>query len=644
MRVSYSTFLVGALAANQVSATWDLFAKSYSSPKNYNNKCEGKQSSGFDWDSLTTGSSFSSYGGFSFSGFTCSSKFGKRDDVTKRSFQSKCITGTISKDQGSSPSLSCSDRGFSVNEFQITVDEEIDVEFHYTMEDSSICKQTASCSKSGTTVKNTQCGGAKSVTFKIPDSGSKSSCGIGIHHIDFDCGSYSSSSAHSSTPSATPYESSSVVTPTPTPSSSPVESTPVESTPTPYETSPAESTPVESTPTPYQSSQVESSPVESTPTPYETSPAESTPAVPTYTAVESSPVPVESTPVPSSPAESTPEGTPTPYQSSPVESSPAVPTYTAVETPSGSIPTYTAVETPSGSIPTYTAANTPSAVTSDVCAMPTSSIPDVIPRCFNTWMLPECKSNADYSCYCKDADFALKIYECVSAWESDSTLISQALSYFVGLCASYVPQNPGLVTNCPGSVTLGGNLPSYTPPAGCASTPVAVPSSAASYEASTITPAPSAPAAYSSYSPAESSVVVSSSVYVTTISVSQTVTVPCVVSTGVSAGYTVPGSSVVSTYITTVTVPQVVFSTQTVTASGSTVQSVNVVPGTPAPVPAATTANGYGSAASSFGTVTLPTGSATSSLPASFSGSAVKVGSGSFAGAAVAAVMVAFAL
>ena len=70
---------------------------------------------------------------------------------------------------------------------QISVSFDTDLDFIYGMADGSVCKHTASCASAGSTIQNTQCGGAKSVTFKLPDSSKQTDCSIGIHSIEFDC-------------------------------------------------------------------------------------------------------------------------------------------------------------------------------------------------------------------------------------------------------------------------------------------------------------------------------------------------------------------------------------------------------------------------------------------------------------------------
>lgn len=50
---------------------WWVTDKCYSNPENTDNECTDHQKGGWDWSDLTPGS-FSSYGGFDFSGFKCS--------------------------------------------------------------------------------------------------------------------------------------------------------------------------------------------------------------------------------------------------------------------------------------------------------------------------------------------------------------------------------------------------------------------------------------------------------------------------------------------------------------------------------------------------------------------------------------------
>lgn len=87
------------------------------------------------------------------------------------------------------------------------------------MGDGSTCKQRSSCSSQGSTVKNTQCGGAKNVTIVYPSgqSGDKvpkasSTCGVTIPTVSFDCSSAQSTTTKYTKTSSTQIQTSSVAT------------------------------------------------------------------------------------------------------------------------------------------------------------------------------------------------------------------------------------------------------------------------------------------------------------------------------------------------------------------------------------------------------------------------------------------------
>ncbi|KAK2003822.1 hypothetical protein LX36DRAFT_54506 [Colletotrichum falcatum] len=186
--------LAFAAGVSQVTATgWNKFP-SFALPQNTDNKCDDKQKAGFSWGDLNTGS-FSNYGGFDFKGWTCESDFSKRDVLAPRTFtKGKVISGSCGQKKETSPSFGCGSGAgapdkFSISHFDVSVEFDCDLEFHYDMPDGSNCKQRSPCSKSGTTVKNSQCGGAKNVTIVYPSQPSKpkSTCGVGVHTIGFDC-------------------------------------------------------------------------------------------------------------------------------------------------------------------------------------------------------------------------------------------------------------------------------------------------------------------------------------------------------------------------------------------------------------------------------------------------------------------------
>ena len=151
---------------------------------------------------------FKSYSSYSFDGFSCAGSFGKRDVLGKRSNGGKAITGSMSKSGGPSFSCGSSDK-FSPKTYQVSTSRDADVEFQYTMQDGSSCSHVSPCKAGGSTITNSQCGGAKSVTFRLP-SHEQGDCDIGIHGIDFDC-----------TPPKTPPTSSSPAPSLPAPSAQP---------------------------------------------------------------------------------------------------------------------------------------------------------------------------------------------------------------------------------------------------------------------------------------------------------------------------------------------------------------------------------------------------------------------------------------
>ncbi|EME77248.1 uncharacterized protein MYCFIDRAFT_217024 [Pseudocercospora fijiensis CIRAD86] len=346
MHSTFTALAVTGLAVQQIAAFGGRSSgaygggwgggSSYSTPDNTDNQCSSEQSSGYNWSGLNSGS-FSNYGSNTFSGWSCSNSFGKRDLLSKRTFQSKCITSNLDDE----PSIGCdgSDK-MSIDEYEVSADQDADIECYYVMQDGSSCKETHSCSKSGSVIKNSQCGGAKSVTFKPAGDSKGKGCNIGVHSIGFNCGSasssvpsYSSTSAavssystpevyttstsvsaaetsstegipgygSSSQPTALGYQTS---TPS-APASSSTESSPVSLS---YDTSSAPTAPgyETSTPSAPASSSTESSPVSLS---YDTSSAPTAPgyetsSVPTAPGYETTPSSTESSPITTSPAAS----------------------------------------------------------------------------------------------------------------------------------------------------------------------------------------------------------------------------------------------------------------------------------------------------------------------------------------------------
>ena len=563
------------------SAHWGDIG-SFLCPNTANNICNSQQHSGFDWGSLLVGE-FSAYADFSFSGFTCANSFFKRDELSKRNFQSKCVTGKLG--HGSGPSISCGSKssGFSITEYQISVSVAVEVEFLYAMEDGSTCRHTSPCQAGGSIIQNTQCGGAKSVSFQLPLGSLTSSCDLGIHNIIFDC-------------------SSSVNKPT--------------TTALPASTKAASTTAVVASIPPVVTSVVASIP-------------------PVVTSVVTSIPPVVTSVVVSIP----------PVVTSVVVSIPPVVTSVV------SVPVVSTLTTAITSIATSVVTTSVVATSLPYVPTPPGICPSVLPKCLNTWLhLTSCTDNSDYNCFCKQADFTAEVSTCLSAWGADSIEVQLAVTFFVGLCAEWVPVNPGIITNCPSTVTIGptvsstpaGPVQSQTQPIVVTSTTVVVATTVTtcpvghtitgSAGSTTVLTAPHTSTVYlTSTSTIQQTTVAAVTATVipvplTTITVATTVTVPCTYASGVSAGLTISSSSHLTSISTVVTVPQVVLTTATAagTSTGSVVSLGYGTPSggpTPAPAPAKSTAAAVTISKSGFGTTYIP--SATGGAPATFTGAAV---------------------
>ncbi|KAF2644606.1 hypothetical protein P280DRAFT_487174 [Massarina eburnea CBS 473.64] len=480
--------LVSGLASQQVAATWNRQATNFNTPQYSNNECSDKQNTGFDWSDINDGQKDFDYGDFNFGGgWTCSNKFGKRDLITKRTFNSKCVKNTVSKETPAS--FSCDKRkdGFSVKEIDVSVDHDVDLEFHYKMSDGSTCKQTTSCKTEGTTVKNTQCGGAQSVEVYLGSSKeNKSSCDIGFHNIRFDC-----------TPGQT-YSPPASYTPTPSKSSA---------------SKPPQTTSASSTSKASSSSHASSSIVVSSSSKASSSSASSyhfsNSTLSTATKPSSTPVSISAS---SSVVSSSSQAS---SSSAPASSTEYVLASSAPSAPASSSKPLT---TPAGST-TAPATSSPAPSSS---AYPPATPPDVLPKCLNTWIQinTQCKDNTDNACYCKIPDFTKNVIDCVASY-STAEEAQKALQYFIGICAADIPTNPGIISDCPSNIPIN---PTTSAPA---------PSTAAATKPASSAPAVSAPAP-SAAAP---------SVPCTTITVgSTTYTVPQVVFTTSTPAPVAPGA------------------------------------------------------------------------------------------------------
>ncbi|KAJ4407506.1 hypothetical protein N0V85_004355 [Neurospora sp. IMI 360204] len=603
--MKYSASLL-AFAAS-AAATFPFHnAPAFTCPQNTDNKCTDQQKTGFAFDDLSAGP-FSQYKDFNFNGWTSGAGFGGR--FGKRTF--KGISGVCGSDKSKAPSFGAGDQ-FSLGSIHVTPEFDCDLEFHYHMPDGSTCKHRNQCTKGGTNVVNKQCGGATNVTIIYPPQPEKPkpSCSVIISTISFDCStkqstvppktkttksaSTTSAVATSSVPSV-PAETTSTSAAPVASSSAPAESVPGSQTstaPAEITSAPAESVPVESSPAessassaPVESAPVESAPAESVPILTTSAPisevvsappvtstfvtsfdststifvteiqtitscaptvtncpanhvtttvvtiATSTtvcPVTETHTTVisaTSSAAPVASSEGPSeivistsigdiisAPAGSTSTSSAAAVESSAVASSAVASSAvvsSAVESSTGVV-----VPTSAGSVASSSAAavdTTSSAAPVSTAPVEPLPCPGVVPSCLNTFLFETgCTDNSDAACYCPNALFVKNVYECIYAHGESESIISEAITFFQGICAPYVNTNPGIATGVPTYVT------------------------------STAAPTSVAPV-------------------FTTITVNLTTVVPCTD----EAGSTIASSSTTVIVDTTMTVPQIHFTTTT---------------------------------------------------------------------------------
>ncbi|KAL4721967.1 hypothetical protein ACLX1H_011160 [Fusarium chlamydosporum] len=187
-----ANFALLALSASQVSAHWGAWkdAPKYTPPQAIDNKCEENQKKGWQWDDLQLGQ-FDKYNDFDFKGWSCGTDKSKRD-LSGRHF-GKSIFADCGGKKEEAPSFGCGagskEKQFSLHKFHVKPEFDCRLEFHYDMPDGSTCKHQADCSKDGTDIYNTQCGGAKKVHFVYPPQPNKpkDKCRVEIPNIDFNC-------------------------------------------------------------------------------------------------------------------------------------------------------------------------------------------------------------------------------------------------------------------------------------------------------------------------------------------------------------------------------------------------------------------------------------------------------------------------
>ncbi|KAH8907822.1 hypothetical protein BR93DRAFT_958372 [Coniochaeta sp. PMI_546] len=560
-----NTFTILALAAT-AAATGFKDASPFSCPGNTDNKCTDKQSSGFDFSDLGFGG-FSSYNNFNWKGFTCGSDNNKR--FAPRT-NGKKISGSCSSVKEQSPSFGCGANidKFSLGSIGVKPEFDCDLEFHYDMPDGSTCKHRSSCSKSGSTIKNDQCGGAKNVTIVFPPQPNKPkpTCSVDIHTISFECSSSSTKPPKTTTKSSsTKTTSTSVATTTSetkgietTSSSTTAVETTSSTSAVETSTPPATTAPPTTTLPPFgngttsfvQQTTSESIKETTSEVTSETTSEHTSTFVTSFLSTSTVFTTLVSTitscaeTVTNCPARSVTTTVVTVAVSTTI--CPVTETRTTVHTntkPTGKATETTSIaETTSAAETTSEVAQTSSnteavgtTTTTSVTAVETLPCPNVVPQCLNTFLFSVgCSDNSDSACYCPDEIFVKNIFNCIYAHGETAQIVSEAVIFFQGICAPYVPSNPAIAT--------GATVTSFVTVSATAT---------------------------SSLAP----------VY-TTVTVEATTVVPCTD----SAGSTIASSSSTIVVSTAITVPNVAFTTGTGSAS-----SVGLVPVTTTAAAALTT-------------------------------------------------------
>ncbi|KAK4042132.1 hypothetical protein C8A01DRAFT_33767 [Parachaetomium inaequale] len=627
------TVSILALAAG-VSATFNL-APPFTCPGNTDNKCTDKQKPGFSWDDLDFGD-FLDYRDFNFRGWKCEDDGDKRGRFAPRTGK-RVIGGTCSSEKQKSPSFGCGaaiDK-FSLGSIHVKPEFDCDLEFHYDMPDGSTCKHRSACRKSGTTVVNRQCGGAKNVTIVFPPQPDKPkpSCSIQVPTISFDCSTASSTSPPRTKTTKTPGSPTPPVKTTTTSevkessSTPPAEasSTPPAETSTPVvpgvsstpgaETSTAIVPGVSSTPgaetstsTVAPGQETSTSPAQESSTPPAEQSSDSSSSVPPVTKTITTSYDSTSTiftttttthtitscgpTVPDCPANSVVTSVITVAVSTTI--CPVTETLTRIESsaPPSSATGAATTATPAASGTTSLVSSVSSV--SSVAPVETLPCPAVVPSCLNTFLFTiGCSDNTDAACYCPDATFIKNVYDCLYAHGETDAIVAEAVAYFQGICGKWVNENPAIAT--------GATVTTYI----------------------TVTAQPTVAPVY------------------TTVIVDVTTVVPCTD----DAGEVIPSSSTTVTVSTSMTVPQVDFTTG---SSGG----VEIIPITAAPAvttsPGSPSAGGPGGAVVTTNGTTLSVPTGTGSIRPSTTSSIVVAGGGrvgaSFGLAAAVAFVAAVAL
>ncbi|KAG0633284.1 hypothetical protein HOY80DRAFT_872513, partial [Tuber brumale] len=419
-------------------------------PENIKNDCTKDESDGFDWNDLPTGS-FSKYKDYSFSGWSCKTKPGKRG-LEGRTFNSKCIEANVKKDDFSNE-ISC-DKSFSIGEIDVSVDDDdTEVEFHYGMPDGSTCKKVSKCSKDGNTIKNDQCGGARTVKVKLPNNSNRGSCNIGFHKIKFECNT-STTSVPVPTTTIPSCNGPNCCSGKPCPTTTSFACVPGKGKDCPGSTTSAPVTSTTSACVPGKGKDCPPCDGKDCPGTTTSAPCNGSNCPGSTTSsphASSSCVPGKGKDCPSSTVIVPPGSTSVPCYGSDcpgtTTSSPHAST-SCVPGKGKDCPSSTAIGSVSVSSP-------PPAATTPAAPLPPTECPPTLPRCLKTWLfIIDCDDTADASCFCPHGEFVTKVSECVQSWGKDDADVSKSLEYFLGICQPYIPQNPAIVTCLPPTITL----------------------------------------------------------------------------------------------------------------------------------------------------------------------------------------------
>jgi hypothetical protein len=457
--------LLAAIGVQQASATFNfgqnwVSASPFNCPANTDNNCTPKQETDWDFSDVDIGS-FTSYFGFDFGGgWSCEDSFSKRGSLQGRTFGAgKVISGSCNEGDQTGLSIGVGANAgvklFSIDRFQLSTEFDARLEFHYDMPDGSLCKHTSDCKKGGSTIVNTQCGGAKKVRVIYPKQIVKKGvtfskkCKISCHKIKWECGKPPAKptttrvTTLATTTRVASTASSTIATSTNTPATTLQTLTTKSGQETPssqQQTSSSQQTTLSQQTTPTLTPTTIVTTYDSTSTVFTTSIKTITSCGPTVTEcpgrngthVVTVTVAVSTTICPVTETRTHTPGLPS----------------TVILPPKSET---SKQEQPTTQKPVGEQTSRTSQATEPTQAPP---CPPVVPRCLNTFLdlKSKCKDNKDAACYCPNKDFVDTVFNCIYAHGESGDIVSEAISFFQGICGPYIPQNPAIVTG-PNTIT-----------------------------------------------------------------------------------------------------------------------------------------------------------------------------------------------